>query len=83
MSDVQPDRPDELDRNAWPDPAAPYGPTRWGSADGGYPTTADTSSAWSSAPVSAGVPPVIAEGPQSRPGWLERGRSSDDGDGAA
>lgn len=60
-----------------PDPAEPFGPTRWVTAT---PTPAAGASEWAAGDAPGGAPPVVAEGAHTRPGWLTRGR---DGSGGA
>lgn len=59
---------------ALPDPTTATGPTRWIEPATDYAPRADGSSSWADVPKPAAVPPGIAEGPQSRPGWLARRR---------
>jgi hypothetical protein len=55
---------------ALPDPTAASGPTRWTEPAADYAGRADGASSWADVPAPAAVPPVVAEGPQTRPGWL-------------
>lgn len=56
-----------------PDPAGADGATNWAEPID-YPRSTDGAAPWASADEPAGVPPVVAEGPHTRPGWLNRGR---------
>lgn len=60
-----------------PDPADRADVTRWAAPAGDYGQGEGGVSAWAEADPPAAAPPVIAEGPQTRPGWLLAGRSAE------
>lgn len=61
-----------------PDPVdAAADSTRWGSPAADYPQGDRGISTWGEVDAPAAVPPPVAEGPHTRPGWLTRGRAVD------
>jgi hypothetical protein len=75
---------DQHATEVWPHPAsaAARASERWAAPARDYPAPADGTSVWPGADPPGVDPPMVAgvDGPQTRPGWLTRGR---DGGGAA
>ena len=77
MSTPMPDQ--YVPGEAFPDPAAADGPTRWGAPVRDAVESADGAAPWADVAPPAAVPPPVAgaEGPHTRPGWLTAGRPDD------
>jgi hypothetical protein len=59
---------------AYPDPLAATGPTRWTEPAADYAGRADGAAPWTSAPEPSAAPPVVVLVTE-RIGWLTAGRS--------
>lgn len=57
-----------------PDPAQPDGSTCWTAPTADRTPDVDGLSPWAEPDGPGGAPPVVADGPHTRPGWLTCGR---------